>query len=229
MQIAKTQNQRFEGAFRISPNEVNAKIEIPQLFTQGRQIFNDILETGDKFVVLRDKYDKRVGKYIQEKGIKGIEYFPEINTKSGLDDEKPEGLLKLINAKTVKVITNISEICKTSMVSKKLAKVAKAKSEVDKVANALRLNIENPQVTSSRSFTKVRDEEKKRTIELIMKDKGSTYVYVKPDQSYEDSTKCIIDGKGNIVKKFETPEEIMRFMRVFHKLKQEKVNILADK
>lgn len=230
MQIAKTQNQNFEGSFRIKPNEVNAKIEIPQLFTQGRQIFNDILEPGDKFIVLRDKYDKRVGKYIKENGISGIEYFPEINTKSGLDDEKPEGLLKLVKAETVKVITNISEICKASMApSKKTANPPKVISEVNKVANALRLNIENPQITSTHSSTKVRDDEKKRTVELIMKDRGLTYVYVKPDSLYEDSTKCIIDGKGNIVKKFETPEEIIKFMKVFHELKQKNVNILADK
>ncbi len=229
MQLSQTSNQNFEGAFRIKPNEIKAKTEIPLLFTQGRQIFNDILETGDKFIVVRDKYDKRIGKYIQENGISGVEYYPEINTKSGLDDEIPEGLLKLIKDKTVKVITDINEICRTSTARKKLVKPSKSNKEVDKIANALRLNIENPQVTSTSSFTKVRDNEKNRTIEIIMQNKGTIYVHVKPDHLYEDSTRCIIDGQGNIIKKFETPDEIIKFMKKFHKLKQEKVNILTDK
>lgn len=229
MQISKISNQNFEGTFRIKPNELKAKEEIPQLFTQGRQIFNDILETGDSFIVVRNQYDKRVGKYLQENGICGVEYYPEINTKSGLDDEKPEGLLKLIKDKTVKVITDINEIYMTSLAQKRLPKYPKSKKEVDKISNALRLNIENPRIVSTPASTKVRDEDKKRTIEIIMQNKGTTYVYVKPDSLNEDSVKCILDGQGKIVKKFETPNEMMKFIRIFNKLKQEQVNLLVDK
>lgn len=228
MQILNTSNQTFEGTFRIKPNEIKAKTEIPQLFTQGRQIFHDILEKGDEVIVLRNQYDKRVGKYIQEKNISGIEYYPEINTSSGLDDQQPEGILKLLKNKTVKVITDITEICTTSAAQRRLPKFPKAKKEVEKIANTLRLNIEKPQINSTAALTKVRDEEKKRTIEIIMPNKGTTYVYVKPDCLYEGSTKCIIDGQGNIMKKFETPDEIHKFIKRFQDLKKQQVNLLVD-
>ena len=62
-----------------------------------------------------------------------------------------------------------------------------------------------------------------------MKNKGNTYVYVRPDSLCEDSVRCIIDGKGNIMKSFETPDEIHKFIKKFKKLKDEKVNLLQDK
>lgn len=229
MQILNTSNQTFEGTFRIKPNEIKAKTEIPQLFTQGRQIFHDILEKGDEVIVLRNQYDKRVGKYIQEKNISGIEYYPEINTSSGLDDQKPEGILKLLKDKTVKVITDITEICTSSSAQKKLPKFPKATKEVEKIANALRLNIENPKITSTAALTKVRDEEKKRTIEIIMQNKGTTYVHVKPDNLYGERIKCMLDGQGKIIKIFDSPDDIIKFLKKFQDLKKQQVNILIDK
>lgn len=222
------QNQSFTGSFRIKPNEVKAKIEIPELFTQGRQIFNDILETGDRVIVLRNNYDKRVAAYIQDKNVKGIEYYPDINTKSGLDDEKPEGLLKLINDKANKVITDIEEICKVCAKQKRSPKAISApaaQNVIDNVSNALRLNIENPQVTSTAKSTVIRDELKKRTIEVIMQDKGTSYVHVIPDSLSERSIRCIIDNKGNVAKYFDTPDEIHKFLKKFRELKSEQVNI----
>lgn len=226
MQISQTSNQSFEGAFRIKPNEIKAKTEIPQLLNRGRQIFSDVLESGDKFIVVRDQYDKRIGRYIRENRVRGVEYYPEINTKCGLDDQEPEGLLKLAKNKGVRIITDINKIYKASMASKKLTK---AEEQVDKIANALRLNIENPQIISTKASTIVKDKLKGRTIEIIMQNRGTTYVHVKPDRPYEESIKCIIDGQGKVVKKFETPEEIMKFLKQFRKLKQEEMNIITDK
>ena len=39
-----TSSLRFSGAFRFKPNEINAKADVPKLFTQGRQVFHNILE-----------------------------------------------------------------------------------------------------------------------------------------------------------------------------------------
>ena len=94
MQITNNQsNLNFSGSFRIPRGNLKAQHEIPQLFTQGRQIFYDIKEDGDMFIVLRDNYDRRVAKYIKENNVSGLEYYLEINTKSGLDDQKPAGLI----------------------------------------------------------------------------------------------------------------------------------------
>ena len=55
-------NPKFKGAFRFKSTEIKVQQEIPQLFTQGRQFFSNILEKGDVFVVVKDNYDKRIGK-----------------------------------------------------------------------------------------------------------------------------------------------------------------------
>lgn len=230
LEINSYSNINFRGAFRIKPSETLAQKEIPELFTQGRQIFNNILEKGDKVIVLRDNYDKRVGNYIREKNLQNIEYYPQINTKSGLDSEEPQGLLNLINDKTKKVITQLDEIflvISGQKKDKKPRKTPNIEKEVRKISNALRLNIENPKILSNKKSTIIRDDDKKRTIEIIGLNKATSYVYLKPDSLSESSTRCIIDGKGNLVKKFETPNEILKFLKLFNKLKKDEINILV--
>lgn len=229
--LTNNQNTNFTGAFRFKPNEIKAKADVPQLFTQGKQVFHDILEKGDEVIVLRNNYDKRVGNYIKENNIEGIEYYPEINTKSGLDDEHPEGLLALIKDKAVIVKKNMQEIFETIATQKspKKMKAHNVNKELIKISDALRLNIENPKIVSNKSFTRVRDDNKKRTIELIAPNKATTYVHVVPDSLNESSTKCIINGKGELVKKFETPTDIIRFNKLFKKMKTENVNQLIVK
>ncbi len=230
MQISNSTNStNFKGTFRIKPTEIKAKNEIPELFTQGKQIFNNIKQAGDRVIVLRDNYDKRVGKYIKENEIKGIEYYPQINTKSGLDDEKPEALRKLLFDKTTEVKTGIQKILARISEQKKILKPHKAKKELEKVSNALRLNIEQPIISSNEESTLIRDEIKKRTIEIISPNNATSYVYIKPDSLNEDSIKCIINGKGTIVKTYTTPNEITKFSKLFNQLKKEKVNTLTDK
>ena len=110
-----TSSLRFSGAFRFKPNEFNAKADVPKLFTQGRQVFHNILEDGDEVIVVRNNYDKRVANYLKDNNIRGVEYYPEIDTKCGLDDEIPEGLLKLIKSKSVVIIKNLEEIISSIM------------------------------------------------------------------------------------------------------------------
>ncbi len=112
----------FNGAFRIKPAENKAKAEIPLLFKQGKQIFHDILEKGDEVVVVRDNFDRRISSYIQENDIKGIEYYPQINTKSGLDQLEPLRLITLIKENTYKIITDFEEIIKVAKKTKRLPK-----------------------------------------------------------------------------------------------------------
>lgn len=232
MQILNNQsNINFNGAFRFKSNEINAKADVPKLFTQGRQVFHNILEDGDEVIVVRKNYDKRVANYLKDNNIRGVEYYPEIDTKCGLDDEIPEGLLKLIKSKSVVVIENLEEIVSSiaSRANVSRRKVPKIDKELNKIANALRLNIENPKVVSNKSFTRIRDEHKMRTIEVIAPNSATSYVHVIPDSLNEQSVKCILNGKGQIVKTFDTPNEIHKFNLLFNKLKKENVNILVNK
>ena len=232
MQILNNQsNINFNGAFRFKPNEIKAKADVPNLFTQGRQVFHNILENGDEVIVVRKNYDKRVASYLKDNNVKGVEYYPEIDTKCGLDDEIPEGLLKLIKSKSVVVIKNLEEIISSisSRANAPRRKVPKIDKELNKIANALRLNIENPKVVSNKSFTRIRDRHKMRTIEVIAPNSATSYVHVIPDSLNEQSVKCILNGKGQIVKTFDTPNEIHKFNLLFNKLKKENVNILVNK
>lgn len=226
-----TSSLRFSGAFRFKPNEFKAKADVPNLFTQGRQVFHNILEDGDEVIVVRNNYDKRVANYLKDNNIRGVEYYPEIDTKCGLDDEIPEGLLKLIKSKSVVVIENLEEIVSSiaSRANVPRRKVPKIDKELNKIANALRLNIENPKVVSNKSFTRIRDEHKMRTIEVIAPNSATSYVHVIPDSLNEQSVKCILNGKGQIVKTFDTPNEIHKFNLLFNKLKKENINILVNK
>lgn len=232
MQILNNQsNINFNGAFRFKSNEIKAKADVPKLFTQGRQVFHNILEDGDEVIVVRKNYDKRVANYLKDNNIRGVEYYPEIDTKCGLDDEIPEGLLKLIKSKSVVVIKDLEKII-SSIMSRTTAprqKVPSIDKELNKIANALRLNIENPKVVSNKSFTRIRDDHKMRTIEVIAPNSATSYVHVIPDSLNEQSVKCILNGKGQIVKTFDTPNEIHKFNLLFNKLKKENVNILVNK
>ena len=227
MQISNSiNNTNFTGTFRIKSQELKAQKEIPELFTQGRQIFHDILEKGDEVIVLRDKYDKRIGKYIQENNIKELEYYPTINTKSGLDNEEPEKLIALMKEKAVEIKTGLADIYARISKQKKEKKPRSANKMLQNISKSLRLNIENPIVKTTKQSTIIRDVEKQRTIEIIAPNNATSYVYVKPDSLNEDSIKCILDGKGQITKTFTTPKEISKFMRLFRDLKSKEVNTL---
>lgn len=231
MQILNNQtNLNFNGTFKIKPSELQAQTEIPALFTQGMQKFTNIEEKGDMFIVVRDNYDKRIGNYLSENHVNGVKYYPTINTKSGLDDEKPEGLLALLKDKSIEVKTELDDIFEAISKQKRAPRKAKLRTvqnELEKISNVLRLNIENPEIITNKNFTRIRDSHKNRTIELISPNNATTYVYVKPDSLNEDSIKCILDGKGNITKIATTPNDIHKFMKTFSKMKKDGENQLV--
>lgn len=226
MQI-KTSNTTFTGAFRLRPTEIKAQREIPELFTQGRQIFTDILEKGDQVIIVRDNYDKRIGKYIKENIVNDIEYYPEINTKMGLDSERPQELIDILKNKTKTCITDFQEMFSTIAKQKKAPKPLKTENVIENISNALRLNIEKPEIVSTNNSTIIRDSAKQRTIEVIAKVPETFYVHIKPDSIGEANTRCIINNKGQVVKYFETPNEIHKFYKIFRELKAKETNILS--
>ena len=85
---------------------------------------NDILEKGDLVVIIRDNYDKRIGSYIKEKGVTGVEYYPTINTKSGFDFERPEEIIAVLKDKSTRLITNFEEMFEVISKQKRAPKPA---------------------------------------------------------------------------------------------------------
>lgn len=226
MQITSN-NINFNGAFRFKQSEAKAQKEVPELITKGKQLFHNILEKGDQIIITRDNFDKRIGAYIINNNINNFEYYPEINTFSGLTDDQPQPLIDLLKDKATKLITDIIPMQEAIANQKKHSKKLNENKELKKITDTLRLNIENPQIKTTEASTVVRDNEKKRTIEFIGINKGTTYVFVKPDSLNEESIKCIIDNKGNLQKKFESPNEIHKFFKIFSQLKKEKRNVFG--
>ena len=80
------------------------------------------------FIVVRDNYDKRIGNYLSENHVNGVKYYPTINTKSGLDDEKPEGLLELLKDKSIEVKTELDDIFEAISKQKRAPRTAKLRT-----------------------------------------------------------------------------------------------------
>ena len=203
MQIQNRQsNSNFTGAFRFKPSEINAKLEVPRLFTQGKQIGADIIEKGDQVIIVRDNYDKRIGNYIKENCVTGVEYYPTINTKSGFDFERADEIIAVLSKqkhhrKTAKGVH--------------IPKPINPEKEFERVTKALRLNIENPEITVHGQHMRVYDKAKKRTLDVVLHS-GTYYTYLRYDANDMDSIMRTINGKGETIKEFHTPNEVHKFL-----------------
>lgn len=230
MQIYNQQsNNNFTGAFRFRPSEIKAKLEVPQLFTQGRQVGSDILEKGDQIIIVRDNYDKRIGNYIKENGITSIEYYPTINTKLGLDFERPEEIIAILKDKSTRLITNLEEMFDAISKQKHHKKTPKCvhipkpvnpEKELERVTKALRLNIQNPEITVHGQHMRIYDKDKKRTLDVVLHS-GTYYTYLRYDNMSTSSIMRTINGKGETIKNFERPNEIHKFLEDLRRLIKE--------
>ena len=219
-------NINFKGAFYIPRNEIKAHSEIPTLFTQGCQHFKDVVESGDSVFVVRDQYDKRIGNYIKENNTTAV-YYPLINTKSGLDNQEPKPLLDLMTNDSQVVITDRDEMFARISLQRKAPKKINVDAKLEKLFNELRLNVQNPVVIATKKSTIVRDNDKSRTIEIIMPNKSSIYAYVVPDSRNQPTEKYILSGTCDLMKKCELPKDVIKFGKVFKELKAQEKNILV--
>lgn len=225
----KYSNNTFTGAFRFKPSEIKAKLEVPNLFTQGRQVGADILEKGDQVIIVRDNYDKRIGIYIQENGVTDVEYYPTINTKSGFDFERPEEIIAHLKDKSTRLITNFEEMFEVISKQKRPKKVEKGlhhpkpinlEKEFERVTRALRLNIQNPEITISGQHMRIYDKDKGRTLDVVLHS-GTYYTYLRYDKMSAESIMRTINGKGETIKNFDKPDEIHKFLTELRRLIKE--------
>ena len=113
MNIDNISNQSFSGAFRVRKPSEDVVRNLSELIKgRGKQIFNNFENTGDVFIVTRDNYDRVVAKFVKDNNLP-LEYYPKINTKSGLDSEEPQRLSELLkNNELNQPITNIAKFKK---------------------------------------------------------------------------------------------------------------------
>lgn len=210
-------NTNFKGAFILKNANQSVKDKVPHIIKQGRQIFYNIKHDGDIVLVVRDKYDKRVCEFINNEKT-AFEYYPEISTKSGLDDEIPEGLKKLLNTKNNCVISNLNILNKFLLSG--VVHLNRQIEYLQEALNTLRLNVEKLKIKiDNKGIFVIRDEQKQRTIKSSGIHGGCTYVCVIPDSKWQETERFLVGRNGKeIIKEYNTPNEILEFNKKFKKI-----------
>ncbi len=215
MKINNNNNTNFTGTFILQPKNLQTKEAIPNIITKGRQIFHNIKYYGDVTIVTKDKYDYKVRDFIKSSNTK-FEYYPEISTKSGLDNQKPFGLQQLLFVKNNCTIDNIKTL---DIFLKKHTPLSKQIEYLHNALETLRLNIELPEIKIDKNnLFVIRDEAKKRTIKATGFDSGDSFIHIIPDSKIEESKKYRVIKNGKCVEKeYKTPDEIIYFLKMFKK------------
>ena len=91
MQVNNINNISFTGGFKFPNMPKSAKEALPNVVNKGKQIFYGYEKPRTVFLVTRDCLDLKVLRFAKEHKLKG-EYYPNINTKAGLDNEIHAGL-----------------------------------------------------------------------------------------------------------------------------------------
>ena len=210
-------SNNFKGTFILNTKNQTVKNAIPDIIKKGRQLFYNIKNDGDIVLVTKDKYDKKVYEFINNEKIQ-FSYYPEISTKSGLDDEIPSKLKKLLNINNNCIINNPALLSKFLSNNKKLH-LSKQSEYLQEAINTLRLNIEKLKIDiNEKGIFVIRDADKHRTIKSTGFRGGMSYVFVIPDALYEASRRVLIGKNGKeIVKEYTTPNEMLEFNKKFQK------------
>lgn len=206
----------FKGAFVLKPKTQQMREIIPNIIPKGRQIFRDIKSEGDVVLVTKDKYDKKVRDFIKAEDVT-FEYYPEISTKDGLDDEIPSGLKELMRIKNNCVVRHINILNK--YMSARKPHLSEQSRYIQDAVDIIRLNIGNAKVQiDGKGFFFIRDNAKERTIKSTGFKNGQTYISVVPDSLNQDVQRYLIGKNGKeIIKNFETPNDWKAFNKAFAK------------
>lgn len=216
MDVNNISTNNFKGAFVLKPKTQQIREAIPNIIPKGRQIFRDIKTEGDVVIVTKDKYDKKVRDFIKA-GEYPFAYYPEISTKSGLDDEIPSGLKHLMRIKNNCVVRNMN-ILDRFLVSRK-PHLSEQSKYIQDAVDTLRLNTGSAKVQiDEKGIFFMRDEDKKRTIRSTGFRDGIAYVCVIPDSMTQDVRRFLVGKNGKeVIKEFITPSEMADFNRAFTK------------
>lgn len=218
MEINNTYNTSFKGGFRFPNMPQEAKEKLPELIRKRKQIFDNFEKEGDVFYLVRDSWDKRVMRFIQEHKLK-FEYYPQISTKSGLDTEEPEGLTKLLKKLKPKPVTTITQLRKAISTNIQASLVKSPEEEnIKRIFDALRLDFENyKSSTSLNGCIVLTDIESGKRIHISPASKnGINYVLVEPKSLDLCVERYAIAEDGQILAEYKTPDGIRQFKKNFN-------------
>jgi len=219
MNTQLSSKQNFTGGFRFRDIPEGPRTKIQTLIkSRGKQIFNDFEKPNDVFLVVRDDYDRAVLKFIKENNLK-LEYYPQINTKSKLDSEAPDGLSNLLKENKFKPITSITQFKKHVNNRNRAAFIENKSSEyIDNVLSSLCIDNKHP-IHTHRGAKVVVDNEFNRKIYISAPSKNNIlYVKEQPDSTNQSAQRYAMDFNGNILASYKTPDGIKKFDEKFNSL-----------
>lgn len=220
MNIQNNSILTFSGAFRIrKPSEQTATELSNLIHKRGKQVFENFENTSDMFLVVRDKYDRVVTKYLKEHNLP-LEYYPQINTSSGLDTEEPERLSKLLkNKKFNTPLTTMTQIKKhINNLNRNKYIETQSPAYIDKILKSLCIDNKH-EIKTVRGAKIVIDKEFDRKIFISPPTKNNIhYVKVQPNSQDKNIDRYAVDSQGNILQSYKTPDAMMKFTERFNSL-----------
>lgn len=219
MPIEKTTNLSFQGGFYIKNTNNVIKSKVNSLIPKTkRQIFHNLKEEGDMFIITHDSDNYKIANFIKSNKI-NIDYYPKINTTNYY--KQPEEIVELMQQQKNSIIKN------PDLIKSPLKSSISLTRAINTVSKTLRLNIENPQITrNDKVLTTIRDNAKERNINIILTKGNSYYVEVSPDSPRIDKTFAIINSNGRFPKICKDLDDRLNFMKTFKSLQEENANTL---
>ena len=224
MQVQNINNIDFKGGFKVynvTPNK-KAMSEISRFVSRGKQIFNNFQNEGDVFVLTRPDLDRRLIPILNEHKLK-FDYYPEMDTRLGLDSEIPEGLeavlprFKVNNERANSVAANYS-------VLKQLKKISHYPALY--TANILKtLNLQggNPSLLYGKGKVIIQNPDLNKKIIISKADKNFVHYVIEDElhstSSYTPLRRYAIRSDGEKIGEYSHPDEILNFLRLFKQAK----------
>ncbi|MBQ7764695.1 hypothetical protein IJ384_04940 [bacterium] len=220
MNIQNNSRLNFTGAFRVRRPSEQATTELSTLIrNRGKQIFYNFENTSDIFLVVRDKYDRVVLKYLKEHNLP-LEYYPKINTSSGLDSQEPEKLSELLkNKKFNSPLTSVNQIKKHINNTNRNEYIENQSPKyIDKILKSLCIDNKH-EIKTVRGAKIIIDKEFDRKVFISPPTINNIhYVKVQPNSPNKNIDRYAIDSEGNILQSYRTPEAMMKFTERFNSL-----------
>lgn len=211
-------NLNFNGGFRFRNMPLEAKNKLPDLSKKGKQIFYDFENKDDVFLVVKDEINYKVANFIKENKLE-FEFYPQINTKCGLDSEKPEGLQSLLNKLSPKPLTTKTQLAKNITKQKLLNRVSvNSPIYVPNILKGLLIDT-GLNINLIKGVAILDNKEFERKIYISRPLKSERYlVLIEPYSSAKPSERLLVDKNGKILKKYSSPDEIHKFYSDFKKV-----------
>ena len=201
----------FKGAFWLHQPSAKIKNNILPTLGKHRQIFNNFTPEGDVLYITRKGADKNVAEFLmklieeqknKKKKTTKFEYYTDLSTKSGFDDEKPQEAKKILAEYKDKIITTASGLNKIFKFKNPFISLSTIKKEndIEKSLKALNINASDYIIKRRNGFNEIYTTEKELVASISEPGQyGFRYARVEPknpnDPNDEVKRYAIKDGK----------------------------------